>query len=224
MNALAKRLLDVAVSAALLVLAAPVMAALALVIRARLGRPVLFRQQRPGLRERPFVLLKFRTMTEARDARGRPLPDAARLTPLGGWLRRTSLDELPQLWNVLAGQMSLVGPRPLLIDYLPRYSPEQARRHLAKPGLTGWAQVRGRNALSWEQKFALDLWYVDHSSFVLDLRILAETIWRVLRARGIHQPGQATAEEFRGTASSGPDTTATPRRGQADKGEIPCSH
>jgi sugar transferase EpsL len=204
MNGLAKRSLDVAVSAALLVLLAPLMAALALLVRAGIGRPVLFRQTRPGLREQPFVLLKFRTMTEARDARGRLLPDADRLTPLGRWLRRTSLDELPQLWNVLTGRMSLVGPRPLLVEYLGRYTPEQARRHRVKPGITGWAQVRGRNALRWEEKFALDLWYVDHQSFRLDLRILAETLWRAVRADGINQPGQATAEEFRGGASSDP--------------------
>ena len=200
MNILAKRSLDVLVSAALLVLLSPLMAAIVLTILVALGQPTLFRQQRAGLGGRPFTLLKFRTMTDARDARGKPLPDEGRLKPVGRWLRHTSLDELPQLWNVLTGTMSLVGPRPLLREYLGRYSPQQARRHLVKPGITGWAQVRGRNALTWEDKFALDVWYVDHRSLLLDLRILVETLWRTLGSQGISQPGHATAEEFRGTS------------------------
>jgi sugar transferase EpsL len=223
MNCLSKRFLDVAVSAVLLLLLAPLMGVLALWILASEGRPVLFRQRRPGLGEKPFVLLKFRTMTEARDARGHLLPDGTRLTPLGRRLRRTSLDELPQLWNVLAGHMSLVGPRPLLARYLSRYTPEQARRHRVKPGITGWAQVRGRNALSWEEKFALDLWYVDHRSFALDLRILGETLWHALRGDGINQPGQDTAEEFRGASSSPAITEAVAKRSHPCEGDTSCS-
>jgi lipopolysaccharide/colanic/teichoic acid biosynthesis glycosyltransferase len=167
-------------------------------VRLRLGAPVFFRQQRPGLHGRPFTILKFRTMRDAVDAGGSPLPDAERLTRLGKFLRSTSLDELPELLNVLGGDMSLVGPRPLLMQYLERYTPEQARRHEVRPGITGWAQVNGRNAITWERKFELDVWYVDHRSFLLDLRILARTLAGVVRREGITQPGSATAEEFRG--------------------------
>ena len=185
----------------LVVLTAPLwlllLLALALLVRWRLGRPVFFRQRRPGFREQPFNLIKFRTMRDTRDAAGRLLPDEARLTPFGRWLRSTSLDELPELLNVLRGEMSLVGPRPLLAEYLNRYTPQQRRRHDVPPGLTGWAQVNGRNALSWEQKFAHDIWYADHRSFGLDLRILFRTLWQVLTRRGISAPGEATMPEFR---------------------------
>ncbi|WP_029215676.1 sugar transferase [Kallotenue papyrolyticum] len=195
-----KRLIDLAVSATALIVLAPVLALLAVLVRVRLGAPVLFRQQRPGLHGQPFTLYKFRTMTDARDAQGRLLPDAQRLTRFGRFLRSTSLDELPELFNVLKGEMSLVGPRPLLMEYLERYTPEQMRRHAVRPGITGWAQINGRNALSWEQKFALDVWYVDHQSLWLDLKILALTLWKIIKREGISQPGQATMEEFRGSA------------------------
>jgi len=199
-----KRLFDVLVAGCALVLLSPLLALLALAVRLFLGSPVLFSQQRPGLHGRPFRMVKFRTMRDALDAQGRPLPDAERLTRFGRFLRASSLDELPELWNVLRGEMSLVGPRPLLMEYLPLYSPEQARRHEVRPGITGWAQVNGRNALSWEDKFALDVWYVDHRSFGLDLRILALTVWRVLRPQGISQAGHATAEPFRGSPPGDP--------------------
>jgi sugar transferase EpsL len=192
----AKRALDLVVALAGLVLIAPILVATALAVRIGLGRPVLFRQMRPGLGGRPFALLKFRTMTDARDAAGQPLPDERRLTPLGRWLRRTSLDELPELINVLRGDMSLVGPRPLLMAYLPHYSPEQARRHEVRPGLTGWAAVNGRNATSWEQRLAQDVWYVDHRSFALDCRILLMTVAKVIRQEGISQDGHATMPRF----------------------------
>jgi len=194
-----KRLLDLVVTIPLLVLASPVLAATGLLVRLRLGGPTLFRQQRPGLYGQPFTVLKFRTMTERRDDRGELLPDAERLTPLGRTLRSTSLDELPELWNVLIGEMSLVGPRPLLMQYLDHYTHEQMRRHEVKPGITGWAQVNGRNALTWEQKFAFDIWYVDHLSLALDLKIMVLTVWRILKREGINEPGQATAQEFRGS-------------------------
>jgi lipopolysaccharide/colanic/teichoic acid biosynthesis glycosyltransferase len=194
----AKRLLDLLVSAAALALLSPLIAATALAVAVGLGRPVLFRQVRPGLGGRPFGLVKFRTMTDARSPDGALLSDAERMTPLGRWLRRSSLDELPQLWNVLRGDMSLVGPRPLLMQYLPLYSTEQARRHEVRPGITGWAQVRGRNGLPWADRFALDVWYVDHRSLLLDLRILAMTVASVLRREGIAQRGHATVEYFRG--------------------------
>jgi lipopolysaccharide/colanic/teichoic acid biosynthesis glycosyltransferase len=180
----------------------PLLVALALQVRARLGAPVLFRQQRPGLHGRPFWLLKFRTMIHAYDSHGKPLPDATRLTPFGRWLRSTSLDELPGLWNILRGEMSFIGPRPLLMQYLPLYSPEQARRHDVKPGFSGWAQINGRNAISWEQKFRLDVWYVDHQSFWLDLRIFLLTIWKVIRREGISAAGEATMAPFIGTPAS----------------------
>jgi sugar transferase EpsL len=193
-----KRLFDLALCLPLLIVFSPVMAVVALVIWRMEGRPLLFRQPRPGLGGRIFTVYKFRTMRTAHDGSGVPLPDAQRLSGLGRFLRATSLDELPELWNVLLGQMSLVGPRPLLVSYLERYSPEQARRHEVLPGITGWAQVNGRNALSWEEKFRLDVWYVDHWSLGLDLKILFLTGWKVLKREGISQAGNATAEEFRG--------------------------
>lgn len=193
-----KRLFDlVAAVLALLLLALPMLPVFVLV-RVRLGSPVLFRQTRPGLHGEPFTMYKFRTMTDARDAQGNPLPDAERLTPFGQWLRATSLDELPELFNVLKGDMSLVGPRPLLMEYLPLYSPEQARRHEVRPGITGWAQVNGRNALSWEEKFKLDVWYVDRRSFWLDTKILFLTLKKVLMREDISAEGHVTAEKFRG--------------------------
>ncbi|MCS7039740.1 MAG: sugar transferase [Anaerolineae bacterium] len=193
-----KRLFDLMVAVPALVVLSPVLAALALLVRWQLGTPVLFRQQRPGLHGRPFTLYKFRTMTEARDAEGRLLPDAERLTPFGRFLRSTSLDELPELWNVVRGDMSLVGPRPLLMQYLERYTPTQRRRHEVRPGITGWAQVNGRNALDWPQRLALDVWYVDHLSLALDLRIILITVVKILRREGIAEPGQATMREFMG--------------------------
>jgi sugar transferase EpsL len=196
-SALPKRVFDLLAVILTAPLWLPVLAVVALLVRLKLGSPVFFRQARPGYRERIFELIKFRTMTDARDVAGRLLPDSARLTPFGRWLRATSLDELPELLNVLRGEMSLVGPRPLLVEYLPRYSPEQRRRHEVRPGLTGWCQINGRNALSWEQKFALDIWYVDHRSLWLDLRILVMTIWQVLARRGISASNHATMPEFK---------------------------
>lgn len=195
---MAKRAFDFLAAGLLLCALAPVLLVLALLIRARLGGPVLFRQVRPGLRGRPFTIYKFRTMGMANDAAGQPLPDAQRLAPLGAALRRASLDELPQLFNVLRGEMSLVGPRPLLMEYLALYSARQARRHEVRPGITGWAQVNGRNATSWPERFELDVWYVEHQSFGLDLRILWLTLARVFSGAGVAQPGQATMEKFRG--------------------------
>jgi sugar transferase EpsL len=183
-----------------LVILSPVMIGLAIIIRFRLGTPILFTQQRPGLHGTPFTMYKFRTMTDQRDAAGKLLPDAERLTLLGRFLRSTSLDELPELFNVLKGDMSLVGPRPLLMEYLDRYTPEQARRHEVRPGITGWAQINGRNAISWEEKFALDVWYVDHQSLWLDAKIIALTIWKVLRREGISEVGQATVQYFEGNS------------------------
>jgi len=194
-----KRALDLIVSLSLLVLAAPVMVLTALAVRVSLGRPVLFRQVRPGKNEKLFSVYKYRTMNEARDAEGKLLPDAQRLTPVGRFIRSASLDELPQVWNVLRGEMSLVGPRPLLVEYLPLYNDEQRRRHLVKPGITGWAQINGRNDLSWEEKFQLDVWYVDHWSFVLDLKIIVRTAWKVLRREGISKTGEATTTYFNGS-------------------------
>lgn len=193
-----KRALDVVGSACALVVLSPILFAVAVAVRLKLGSPILFRQTRPGLHGRPFGMIKFRTMRDARGPDGRPLPDAERLTPFGRWLRATSLDELPELWNVLKGDMSLVGPRPLLMDYLPLYSPTQSRRHEVRPGITGWAQVNGRNALTWGEKFALDVWYVDNRSLKLDGRILLKTICGLLRREGITSEGSATAEPFRG--------------------------
>jgi sugar transferase EpsL len=194
-----KRSFDLSIALILLMLLSPLLALLALAVRWKLGRPVLFAQTRPGLLGRPFEFYKFRTMTDARNAAGELLPDAARLTPFGELMRKLSLDELPQLVNVLKGDMSLVGPRPLLMEYLPLYSERQARRHAVRPGITGWAQVNGRNALDWEERFELDLWYVEHRSFWLDLKIIAMTVWRVLRPQGITQPGHATMTKFTGS-------------------------
>ncbi|MEW5739573.1 MAG: sugar transferase [Myxococcota bacterium] len=194
-----KRLVDILGAAAGLAVTAPALAAAAVAIRVTMGRPVLFRQERPGLGGRPFRIYKFRTMSDARDAQGRPRPDHERLTPVGRFIRATSLDELPQLLNVLKGEMSLVGPRPLLMQYLGRYNARQARRHEVKPGITGLAQVRGRNALSWEEKFEYDVRYVEQWSLGLDARILFETVRKVLRREGISQQGHATMSEFMGT-------------------------
>lgn len=193
-----KRLFDLIVAIVLLLLLAIPLLLLAAVIRLRLGSPVLFRQVRPGLHGRPFAMVKFRTMTDGRGPDGELLPDAQRLTPFGRLLRSTSLDELPELWNVLCGQMSLVGPRPLLMEYLPLYTPEQARRHEVRPGITGWAQVNGRNALSWEDRFNLDVWYVDHQTLWLDLRILWLTVRKVLVREGISAQGEVTMSKFTG--------------------------
>jgi lipopolysaccharide/colanic/teichoic acid biosynthesis glycosyltransferase len=193
-----KRLLDIAVSAAALLVLAPLIAVVALAVRARLGTPVLFRQSRPGLHGVPFTLVKFRSMIDAVEKDGRLLTDAERMTGFGRFLRSTSLDELPELWNVLKGDMSLVGPRPLLLQYLPLYSPDQMRRHEVRPGLTGWAQVNGRNAVDWPQRFALDVWYVDNVSFLLDLKILFLTLLQVVRRRGISAEGEATMPYFQG--------------------------
>ena len=193
-----KRVFDVLASAiGLLILALPLVL-LAWQVRRKLGSPVLFTQVRPGLHGKPFRMVKFRTMTVARNASGALLPDAQRLTPFGRFLRASSLDELPELWNVLRGEMSLVGPRPLLIEYLPLYSPEQARRHEVRPGITGWAQVNGRNAISWEDKFKLDVWYVDNSSLLLDIKILWLTVKKVLVREGISAAGEATMPKFQG--------------------------
>ena len=200
-----KRLLDLILAALALPLLLCVMGVVAILVRLRLGAPVLFRHQRPGLLGRPFILYKFRTMTEAEPGTDEAQTDAERLTSFGRFLRRTSLDELPQVFNVLRGDMSLVGPRPLLMRYLPRYTPEQARRHEVRPGITGWAQVNGRNAVAWEEKFALDVWYVEHVSLWLDLKILALTLWKVLVQDAISQPGFATAEEFRGKPQEPPE-------------------
>jgi len=193
-----KRLFDVGASAILLLLLAPLFLVLVVLVGGKLGRPVLFLQERPGLHGRIFSLRKFRTMLDARDAGGNLLPDAERMTSFGRFLRSSSLDELPELWNVLCGEMSLVGPRPLLVRYLERYSPEQARRHEVRPGITGWAQVSGRNALNWEERFRLDVWYVEHVSFLLDLKILWLTLWKVIRREGISAQGEATMGEFMG--------------------------
>jgi sugar transferase EpsL len=195
-----KRAFDFLDALTLVLVLSPVMLVVAILITLRMGRPVLFRQPRPGWHGRPFEVMKFRTMSDKSGPDGRPLPDEARLTPLGATLRRFSLDELPQLLNVLKGDMSLVGPRPLLMEYLPLYTAEQMRRHEVRPGITGWTQVNGRNALSWEDKFALDVWYVDHRSFRLDLKILAMTVGRVFSGSGVSKEGFATTEKFRGTA------------------------
>jgi lipopolysaccharide/colanic/teichoic acid biosynthesis glycosyltransferase len=196
---LQKRLFDLVVSMIALVVLSPVIAVLAVMIWRNLGSPILFTQVRPGKDGVPFTMLKFRSMRDARDAQGNPLPDAQRLTAFGKFLRSTSLDELPGLWNVLCGDMSLVGPRPLLMQYLERYTIEQARRHEVKPGITGWAQVNGRNAISWEEKFIFDVWYVDHRSFWLDVKILWLTVWKVFKREGISAAGEATIQEFIGS-------------------------
>ena len=194
-----KRALDLALTIPALVALSPLIGLIASTVRLKLGSPVLFRQMRPGLHGEPFDILKFRTMTDARNAQGDLLPDAERLPRLGRYLRSTSLDELPELVNVLRCDMSLVGPRPLLMQYLDRYTTEQARRHEVKPGISGWAQVNGRNALSWEEKFGLDVWYVENLSFWLDIKIIGLTLWRILTREGISQAGQATMEEFWGS-------------------------
>jgi sugar transferase EpsL len=203
-----KRAFDLFVSSLVMVTLSPVIALIAILIRLQLGSPILFRQQRAGLNGKLFTCLKFRTMTYARDGNGQPLPDAERLTSLGQFLRSMSLDELPELFNVIRGEMSLVGPRPLLPEYLERYSPEQMRRHDVKPGITGWAQVNGRNALDWERKFELDLWYVDHQSFWLDLWILAKTVRVVAFRGGVSRSGYATSPEFTGVRSGSREESA----------------
>jgi sugar transferase EpsL len=199
---LRKRIFDLILTLPILVLTSPILLIIAILVRVYHGSPVFFRQVRPGFHARPFQIYKFRTMTDARDAQGNLLSDAERLTSLGRFLRSTSLDELPELLNILRGEMSWVGPRPLLMQYLDRYTPEQARRHDVLPGMTGWAQINGRNAITWEDKFRLDVWYVDHWSLRLDIKILFLTFWKVIRREGINQPGHATAEEFMGHKDS----------------------
>lgn len=195
-----KRFLDLTLAGTAFLLLWPVMVVVAVAIKLGLKGNVLFKQQRPGLHGQPFLFYKFRTMTEARNAQGELLPDSQRLTPLGKFIRKTSLDELPQLFNVLRGDMSVVGPRPLLMDYLPLYTPEQARRHHVKPGITGWAQVNGRNLLKWEEKFTFDVWYVEHVSLKLDLLILWRTVRHLFKPEGIAAPGTATMERFTGSS------------------------
>jgi sugar transferase EpsL len=195
---LSKRLFDLLAAALGLVVLSPLLLLVALLVAIFHGQPVLFRQTRPGYRGKPFAIYKFRTMSDRTGTDGKLLPDVERLTGLGRFLRATSLDDLPQLWNILRGEMSLAGPRPLLMQYLERYTPEQMRRHDVLPGITGWAQVNGRNSLGWEEKFRLDVWYVDHWSFGLDMKILFLTAWKVFKREGISQPGHATMEEFMG--------------------------
>jgi lipopolysaccharide/colanic/teichoic acid biosynthesis glycosyltransferase len=195
-----KRIIDIVGALLGLLLTLPLMLVIAAAVWVALGSPVLFRQTRPGLHGEPFRMIKFRTMGDLRDTDGRVLPDAARLGRIGKILRGSSLDELPELWNVLVGEMSFVGPRPLLMEYLPLYSAAQSRRHEVRPGITGWAQVNGRNAISWEERFELDVWYVDHRTLWLDLRILLLTIYRVFRSEGISQAGHVSAEKFRGSS------------------------
>ncbi|GLS00198.1 sugar transferase [Brevundimonas denitrificans] len=197
-SAAVKRAFDIVISASALLILAPALGVVWLMVRRMMGPPALFRQVRPGLNGRPFEMIKFRTMRDATDSDGAPLPDAERLTPFGRWLRATSLDELPELWNVLRGDMSLVGPRPLLMEYLPLYSPGQARRHEVRPGVTGWAQINGRNAVSWTRKFELDVWYVDRQNLWLDVKIIVMTLARILKRDGISAPGSATADRFEG--------------------------
>ncbi len=199
-----KRIFDLVLTIPGLIVLSPLLLLVALLVRIKHGKPVIFRQMRPGYIGKPFNIYKFRTMTEARDHQGTLLPDTQRLTRLGRFLRITSIDELPELFNILRGEMSLVGPRPLLMQYLELYTPEQSRRHNVLPGITGWAQVNGRNALTWEDKFKLDVWYVDHWSLGLDIKILLLTPWKVLRREGISQPGHATAEVFTGSAVTDP--------------------
>jgi lipopolysaccharide/colanic/teichoic acid biosynthesis glycosyltransferase len=194
-----KRAFDIVVASAAMLMLCPLLLLIAIIVRINLGSPVLFRQKRPGLHGVPFLIYKFRTMNDRKDAMGNFLPDADRLTPFGRFLRSASLDELPEIINVLRGEMSLVGPRPLLMEYLPLYSPAQARRHELKPGITGWAQVNGRNAITWEEKFKLDVWYVDNHSFLLDCRILWMTLAKVFGREGISEQGQATMSRFTGS-------------------------
>lgn len=195
-----KRFFDFSISAVLLTMLLPLFVWIAVLVRLNLGSPVFFRQMRPGRNGRPFMIYKFRSLTDETDAQGKPLPDEDRFTRFSDMLRRTSLDELPELFNVLKGEMSLVGPRPLLMQYLDRFDAVQARRHEVRPGITGWAQVNGRNAISWEKKFRLDVWYVDHRNFCLDLKILAATVNQVFRQEGIREKGHVTAREFMGNA------------------------
>jgi sugar transferase EpsL len=196
-----KRLLDLISCILLLILLSPIILFTAMFVKVKLGAPVLFKQKRPGLYGKPFYLYKFRTMTDGRDRNGNPLSDKLRLTPAGQFLRKYSLDELPQLINVLKGELSLVGPRPLLMEYLPLYTKEQAKRHLVKPGITGLSQISGRNTLSWEEKFKLDVWYVQNQSFLLDLKILWRTLYKVIQTEGVTQPGNVTMEPFKGSKS-----------------------
>jgi len=202
MNSIAKRLVDIVISGSLLIVVSPLMLLIALAIYLNTGRPVLFRQTRPGYRGEPFTLFKFRTMRDAWDTQGLFLPDGERLTPIGKFLRQLSLDELPQLWNVIRGNMSLVGPRPLLMQYMNRYTGEQLRRHYMKPGMTGWAQIHGRNAMTWPERFALDLWYVDHWSLTLDFWIILRTPWKIVTRNGIAQQGHVAMPEFLGSEHS----------------------
>ncbi len=195
-----KRAFDICVALLALMILSPVILVVAILVALKLGRPVVFRQVRPGLRGDPFEMVKFRTMTSARDERGELLPDAERMTKFGAFLRNTSLDELPELWNVLKGDMSLVGPRPLLMEYLPLYSKQQYRRHEVRPGITGWAQINGRNAISWEDKFKLDVWYVDNQSLALDIKVLALTVKKVLKKDDISGEGEATMSKFSGNS------------------------
>ncbi|QIM48046.1 sugar transferase [Pusillimonas sp. DMV24BSW_D] len=193
-----KRLFDILIASAALLLISPVFILIFVMVRIKLGAPALFTQTRPGLNGKPFKLIKFRTMLSAVDNDGVPLPDEKRLTPFGKKLRASSLDELPELWNVVRGEMSLVGPRPLLMEYLPLYSATQYRRHYVRPGITGWAQVNGRNAITWEEKFALDVWYVDNANLALDIKILFMTIYKIFRREGINQSNHVTSEKFQG--------------------------
>lgn len=197
-----KRAIDIVVSLLILITTSPLVFLMVILIRINLGSPVIFKQQRPGLNEVPFNLYKFRTMTNERDINGHLLADGQRLTPFGRFLRKLSIDELPQFINVLKGDISLIGPRPLLMEYLPLYTEEQTKRHEVKPGITGWAQINGRNAISWEEKFKLDVWYVEHQSFLLDLKILFLTLVKVIKSEGINQQGSATIERFKGSNSS----------------------
>ncbi|MBG9586550.1 sugar transferase [Cytobacillus firmus] len=199
-----KRLFDFSCSLIGLIILSPLLLITALLIRVKLGSPILFRQMRPGLYGRPFFVYKFRTMTDERDENGNLQPDEVRLTPFGQWLRKFSIDELPQLFNVLKGDLSLVGPRPLLMEYLELYSPEQERRHEVRPGITGWAQVNGRNTISWEEKFKLDVWYVNHQSFFLDIKIILLTVYKVFKREGISQQGHVTIEKYSGQKAGKP--------------------
>ena len=198
-----KRFIDIVSSSLGLLILSPVLILVFLLVRLKLGSPVFFTHERPGLYGNPFEMIKFRTMMNAFDVDGKPLPDAERLTPLGEFLRKFSLDELPELWNVLIGTMSLVGPRPLLMEYLPLYSAEQAKRHNAKPGITGWAQINGRNAIGWEEKFELDVWYVENQGLWLDIKILFLTLFKVIKKEGISHDGEATMSRFRGGLKGG---------------------
>lgn len=197
-----KRLFDLLVSLSILLCSIPIIALLAFLVRLKLGSPILFKQQRPGLYGKPFYFNKFRTMTDDKDSNGQLLPDSERVTKFGKFLRKYSLDELPQLINVIKGDMSLVGPRPLLMEYLPLYTVEQAKRHNVRPGITGWAQVNGRNTINWEEKYRLDVWYVNNRSLLLDLRILVLTVLKVIQTEGVNQPGCSTVERFKGSNST----------------------